>query len=58
MVVSKLKCIILSFKFITGSKCKEAIEELKATVKGSFESGIHSISRNFYKWNGKKIEKV
>ena len=44
--------------FITGSNDKEAIEKLKVTVKKSFETGNHSISTNFYKWDGKKFEKI
>ncbi|CAM1348543.1 DUF1444 family protein [Tenacibaculum halocynthiae] len=44
--------------FITGSNDKEAIEKLKGTVKESYETGNHSISTNFYKWNGKKFKKI
>jgi uncharacterized protein YtpQ (UPF0354 family) len=44
--------------FITGSNDKEGIEKLKGTIKESFETGNHSISTNFYKWNGEKFEKI
>ncbi|MDC6361504.1 MULTISPECIES: DUF1444 family protein [Flavobacteriaceae] len=44
--------------FITGSNDNEAIEKLKNTVQESYETGNHSVSRSFYKWNGEKFEKL
>lgn len=44
--------------FITGTNDKKAIDKLKGIVKESFETGNHSISTSFYKWNGKQFEKI
>ncbi|AOW08649.1 DUF1444 family protein [Flavobacterium gilvum] len=42
--------------FITGSNDEKSIEKLQKTVLKSYETGNHSISTNYYKWNGKKFE--
>lgn len=44
--------------FITGSNNKTSIQKLKENVDEYYKTGNHPISKSFYRWTGKKFEKI
>ena len=44
--------------FVTGSLDDQTITKLRPTIKESYDTGNYAISPHFYKWNGKKFERM